>query len=827
MSTPATASVIVHGHFYQPPRENPWTDEVERQPSAAPAHDWNERITAECYCPNGWARRLDREGRIVSLINNYAGMSFDIGPTLFRWLDRKAPGTVRRIVEGDRDSVVRRGGHGNALAHPYVHAILPLAHSTDRVTLITWGIAEFKARFGRAPEGMWLPETGVDLSTLMLLHEYGIRYAVLAPWQATRVRPLEGERWRELGSNWIDPSHPYRCRLPHKGAIDLFFYDAGLSRAIAFEDLLQEPGRLAGRLTEVARNSPSRLHILCTDGESYGHHTRFGERAMAVVVAQATTSKEFSLTNFGAYLAHTPPTHEVVIREGSAWSCAHGLGRWKEDCGCSTGGQPGWRQRWRAPFREAIDGLRGDLHRLFAEQADRFFIDVWAARNDYITILLDRSDASIGAFFGTHARRPLSQQERATALQLLEMQRHALLMQSSDGWFFSDISDIEAAQNLKHAARALDLASAFRTAHIEARFLARLQAARSNVPAERDGRRIWESRVRPTRVDLTRPAAIYAIRSLAAHLPAPYRIYTFDLHRLVLERLPSINGMAVAGGVAVSSSLTLERKEFGFVLKWSDADGIDGYLFPWRGPDDLYRWQEICAGQTDGGSLSSDTQATPITLQALSSDECQEILMTLYREWEALRKRYDELAAHSRGLLRAFFDAGLAPPQALRAPAEFTLTRNLEEALQQWLSDGGAGLFRSLLLLADDARRLNLPQQQGVQDLLSRTFTIRLDRLRTHPDPDSLREVQEVLDLTDRLGYTIDQPESVVLMHELLIHDVAPLVERVVRTESTEECDLVSAILRLCDRFGLSTEGFRQRLHPIEERLAADPGLWP
>lgn len=827
MSTPSTVSLIIHGHFYQPPRENPWTDEVEQQPSAAPAHDWNQRITAECYAPNGWARLLDHEGRIVRLVNNYAGISFDIGPTLFRWLERKAPETLYQIIEGDRDSVARLDGHGNAIAHPYVHAILPLADPKDRATLVKWGIAEFRSRFGREPEGMWLPETGVDLATLELLSEHGIRYTVLAPWQTTRVRPLGGERWHELGSDWIDPSRPYTCRLPHGGSIDLFFYDAALSHAIAFDGLLQGSDRLAGRLAEVASSSPSRLHILCTDGESYGHHTRFGERALAVLLAKETAAHELVVTNFGAYLASAPPTHEVVIRDGSAWSCAHGLGRWKEDCGCSTGGQPGWRQGWRVPFRGAIDGLRDDLQHLFVEQAGRFFTDVWAARDGYIALILDRSGPSVEEFFEAHARRSLSLQDRAAALQLLEMQRHALLMQSSDGWFFSDISDIEAGQNLKHAARALELASVFVTVNLEAKFLARLQAAKSNIPSERDGRRIWEIRVRTARVGLARPVALYAMLSLVENLPEPYRLHSLDLHRLSLEHLPLMNGMMIIGGVEVCSSLTLEREEFGFVLKWSDASGMAGCLFPWKGEEDLQRWREAFEGQVKGVLLPTYTQATPISLKMLSLEERQEVLMALYRGWEVLRKRYDELAARTQGLLRAFFDGGLSPPKALRAPAEFTVARNLEESLRQWLSDGGTDLYRSLLVLADEAKRLGLPQQEHMQDLLSRAFGMRMRRLRERPDLDRLREVQEVVDLADRMGYTMDRLESIVLMYELLTHDVPPLIERVLQIESREECDLVSAVLRLGERFGFATGRLRQRLRPIEERLAADPDLWP
>ncbi|HZY31558.1 MAG TPA: DUF3536 domain-containing protein, partial [Candidatus Methylomirabilis sp.] len=557
MSPAAPASLIVHGHFYQPPRENPWTEEVEREASAAPYHDWNERIAAECYTPNGWARLLDGEERIVRLINNYAAISFDIGPTLFRWFERHTPETYRRIIQGDRESRSRHGGHGGALAHPYVHAILPLTDLRDRSTLVKWGIADFQRRFGRKSDGMWLPETAVDLATLQLLADHGIRFTILAPSQAVRFRPSGQGNWIEVGPEGIDPGRPYRCVLPGGGSMALFFYDSALSRAVAFEGLLQGPDHLAGRIMEASRPSPPRLHILCTDGESYGHHTPFGERALAALVARQGTSNDLPITNFGAYLEGHPPDHEVVIREGSAWSCAHGLGRWKEDCGCSTGSQPGWRQGWRVSLRAALDGLRGELHQIFEEHGDKYLTDAWGARDGYIDLILDRNPRTVEAFVMQHARRSLSTEERSAVLQLLEMQRHALLMQTSCGWFFDDISGIEPVQDLRHAARAIELASPFTTENIEARFLTELQSARSNLPIERDGRRIWEVHVRTARVPLTRLAALYAARSLVDELPDPCHVHAFTLHRLALERQPITGGTIVVGGVDVRSVLTL------------------------------------------------------------------------------------------------------------------------------------------------------------------------------------------------------------------------------------------------------------------------------
>ncbi len=829
MNPDPSTSLIVHGHFYQPPRENPWTEEVERQPSSAPCHDWNERIAAECYTPNGWARLLDSEGRIVTLVNNYAGMSFDVGPTLFRWLERHAPETYRRIIEADRESLGRCAGHGNALAHPYVHAILPLTDPLDRTTLVNWGIAEFRSRFGREPEGMWLPETAVDLATLQVLSDHGIRFTVLAPWQAIRLRSMGQEAWREIGPEGIDPGRPYRCRLAGGGTIDLFFYDAALSRAIAFEGLLQGSDRLVGRLVDASRNSEPRVYILCTDGESYGHHTRFGERALATLLAQEAVPGGLGVTNFGAYLQRHSPAHEVVVREGSAWSCAHGLGRWKEDCGCSTGGEEGWRQGWRVHLRAAIERLRDELRRLFTEQGERYFTDVWAARDSYIALILDRSIASVEAFFGEHSGRLLSLEERTAALQLLEMQRHALLMETSCGWFYADISGVEPVQNLRHAARAIELASAFGAADMEANFLAELQAAKSNLRAERNGRRIWEARVRTAGVGLARLAALYAARSVADELPDPYRVYAFDLHQLVLERCPIMGGTMVVGGVEVRSSLTLEREEIGFVLRWLDTDGMAGYLFPWRGEEDLQRWREGFEREVEGASPPDPPQqAVPITLKMFSSEERQEILMAFYRgQGDELHKGYDELASRTRWLLRAFFDEGLSPPEALRAPAEFILERELEAHLRKWLSDSGTEAHRALLTLADEAKRLDLRQKDRLQNLLSASFMTRIRQLRERPDLEGLRRVQEILDLADRIGCTPEGAEIVSLMDEILSHEVPPLIEQLLQTGSRDLYDLTSALLRLGERFGFATATLRQRLRPIEERLAADPSLWP
>jgi len=819
-------SLIIHGHFYQPPRENPWTEEVERQPPAGPYHDWNARIAAECYTPNGWARLLDGAGRIARLINNYAWISFDVGPTLFRWLDRGAPETAQRLLEADRDSRARLRDHGNALAHPYVHAILPLAEARDRRTLVRWGLAEFRFRFGRDAEGMWLPEAAVDRATLQVLAEHGIRFAILAPTQASHVRAIGDQAWREVGAGGIDPGRPYRYRLPDGGSIALFFYHQDLSRGIAFEGLLQSPERFADAVIGAFRQPSQPLLIVCTDGESYGHHTPGGERALATLIARQASGSEVAMTNFGAYLDTHPPTHEVLIREPSSWSCAHGVERWRSDCGCSAGGEPGWSQAWRRPLRSAIQELQQALSEVFEEAASRYLTDVWAARDDYIRVVLDRSPSSLETYFGQHARGPLSEVDRSAVLRLLEMQRHALTMETSCGWFFADISGIETVQNLRHAARAIDLASPFTTRRLEWQFVTALQAARSNIPLERDGRRIWEVHVRKARVDASRIATLYAARSLIDPQPDPCPLYAFVIRRLALERRPLAHGIQVGCGLNIESSLTLEREDVGVVARWSDASGFAGYVVPWQGEADLQRWHDALDARSE--PVAGYPQATRVSLAILAPEEREEILTGLYaargEEWH---KGYEELAARTRRLLTEFLNEGLPVPGPLKAPAQFLLARELEACFREWLSGSGVHAHRPLAALADDARRLGLTAPHRMRGAISEALAASMRRLRDRPDLETFRTMREILDLADRLGCALDEARLLPAMDDLMAHAVPSLVERALESMAREDYDLAAALLRLGERLGFATEGPRARLNPIEQRLAADPGLWP
>jgi alpha-amylase/alpha-mannosidase (GH57 family) len=474
--------VCVHGHFYQPPRENPWTGRVEREDSAAPFHDWNERINSECYAANAAA-------------GNFARMSFNFGPTLLCWLEREAAEVYASVLSADRESQSRFSGHGSAIAQGHSHVILPLANSRDKRTQVRWGIVDFQRRFGRQPEGLWLPETAVDSETLECLAEQGMRFTILAPRQLRAWRRIGEENWREVREGEADTRRPYRVTLPSGRGISIFFYDGALSNAVAFGELALGGESLARRLeSELPESALPQLLSVATDGETYGHHFQGGDRVLAEALTTMAAGGRTRLTNFGEFLEANPPDFEAEIVENTSWSCAHGVGRWREECGCATGEHPGWSQAWRAPLRQALDWLRDHLTARFEEAASALFRDPWAARDESLPVLSGGAPQEIEEFFRTQALRALSDDERRTAVSRLEMQRFAMLMFASCGWFFDDPAGLETRQLLRFAARAIELSGPGADS-LEEEFLSRLQTVASNDPAAGDGRQIYETSV--------------------------------------------------------------------------------------------------------------------------------------------------------------------------------------------------------------------------------------------------------------------------------------------------------------------------------------------
>ena len=552
--------VAIHGHFYQPPRESPWLERVEMQDSAAPYHDWNARVAAECYAPNTAARRVDAQNRILDVVDNFAALAFDVGPTLMAWLERERPDVYRAILEADRVSQVARG-HGNAIAQAYGHAILPLCSRRDKVTQVRWGLADFRRRFRREAAGMWLPETAADRETLDVLAEEGVRFTLLAPGQAAGVREPDGQ-WRP-GAQALDPRRAYRWEGGQGRALALFFYDGAISHAVAFDGLLRSGEAMATRLLAgFDEGAHPQLVQVATDGESYGHHHRFGEMALAAASARIEASGAASLTNHAAFLAAHPPTLEARVVEGSSWSCAHGIERWRRDCGCRAGRHHGWTQRWRRPLREALDWLRDSVDALYEARAGALVKDPWAARDAYVEVVLDRSPASVEAFLERHALRPLDAAGRVQALRCLELQRHRLLMYASCGWFFDEISGIETVQVLRYAARVLQLARALGgDARLEAELVRRLAAAPSNVPELQDGAGVWRRHVLPAVADLARVAAHYAIAGPSEGYGDPADVHAFRVERVRWARLALGEASLAVGRVRVTARLTTECEE--------------------------------------------------------------------------------------------------------------------------------------------------------------------------------------------------------------------------------------------------------------------------
>ncbi len=716
--------LVVHGHFYQPPRENPWIESVEVQDSAAPYHDWNARITAECYARNGASRIVNKENQILRIVNNYAQISFNFGPTLLSWLEENAAVTYRSILEADRISAERFSTHGSAMAQVYNHVIMPLASRRDKELQVRWGLADFERRFGRKPEGMWLAETAVDTETLEVLAAHGILFTVLAPSQCMAVRPLsaareestEGEEltataglpvgWVATPDASVDTRRPYRVRLTNGRSIAVFFYDGPRSRAIAFERLLNSGEgyalRMASGFSAERPREPELVHV-ATDGESYGHHHRFGEMGLSYALQYTEEHGLATLTNYGEFLARFPPREEARIAERTSWSCAHGVERWRSDCGCG-GGKPGWNQRWRGPLRAALDELRDALTNVAVPLGAELFKDWDRACDRYIEVILDRAPAD--AFLRSEQARPLNPAEEASAWKLLELLRHAQLMYTSCGWFFDDIAGIETVQIIAYAARALELAADLFGAAagaLETRFIERLGHAHSNVAAEGTGADIYRNRVKPLQVGLAEVAAHYAISSVFRDYPERARVLAFEIHRESAELYSSGRARLVWGAARVVSTLTHESERFFYaVFHFGDQNIAAGVK---RAPPD-----EAAAASLRKAMLAADLPAVVRrldrefgrlhTIHSLFTDEQRRTVAlildnTVARAEGNLIRLYNDHAS----LLHFLSEAKMPQPPALALAAGFAVNRMLRRALESEVPD--AAQVRDALALAE------------------------------------------------------------------------------------------------------------------------------
>ncbi len=792
MPTPAGAQVyvVVHGHFYQPPRENPWIEEIELEESAYPFPNWNARITRECYIPNTCARIRDDQLRILDIVNNFEYLNFNVGPTLISWLAAQAPVTYERLVAADAQSFFRLG-FGNAIAQAYNHIILPLANARDRQTEILWGLQDFRQRFGRPAEAMWLPETAVNLEVLRDLAAQGLKYVILSPWQARRVRPLRGGPWQDVSNGSIDTTQAYRCFVgPGTAAgrhpfIDIFFYDGQTAAELSFGDLLSDSNRflnhLGGKLRP-ERPGPQLLSV-ATDGETFGHHKAFGEMGLAYALSTLCPQRGWVVTNYRAFLELQPPRYEVEISlgpegKGSSWSCSHGVGRWEKDCGCQTGGGPGWQQKWRRPLRQAFDFLNDKLAQIFTQEGSRYLTDPWAARDDYIEVILNRSPASQAAFFQRHGTPGLTPADQVQALQLLEMQRHVLLMYTSCGWFFADLAGLETLQVMKYAARALQLGQRFIQEDLEEPFLAILAEARSNIPEMGNGRDLYLKKVKPAVITYPKLVNHFSITLLNDPERRPAAAIFHYRPELLQYEEKSQGGLELAcGRVRLTSGITQETHILGYATLF-----LGSYLYRTQVQEgqseadfaamvDLLFRTLTNSPENIATVMAEYFQGAYYSVHDMFKKEKREILrQSLQKVQEDTELELGRGFREVQPVLYTMAREGFVIPRVFNLAAFTTLRRTIREIVAAWQGqDPDRQLKRELAEVQEIAKTLNLHLQDDPIGLtLAALVERRLQALDTDFTLAQAKAALATLTLCQQLPVVVDLMESQNLFFYLM-----------------------------------------------------------
>ncbi|MEW6515618.1 MAG: DUF3536 domain-containing protein [candidate division FCPU426 bacterium] len=768
--------ICLHGHFYQPPRENPWLEEIEMQDTAYPYHDWNERISAECYAPNAAARILGPKDRIAEIVNNYSRISFNFGPTLLSWMEKKQPEVYQSILKADRLSQEQFSGHGSALAQVYNHLIMPLATRQDKETQVIWGLKDFQARFGRPAEGMWLSETAVDLETLEILAAHQVRFTILAAHQAKQVRKIGEKKWKDVSHSKIDPRMPYWCNLPSGQRIALFFYDGPVANDVAFGPLLKNGEQFAQRLMGLFSDSggpDAQLVNVATDGETYGHHHRYGDMALAYCLHYIESRNLARITIYGEHLEKHPPTYEVEVFEKTSWSCFHGVERWRNDCGCNSGLNPGFQQKWREPLRTALDELRDDLAYIYERTLAPLLPEPWQARNDYIDIILDRREERIDRFLAEHATRPLEYGEKVLALKLLEMERHSLLMYTSCGWFFDEISGIETLQVLQYAARAMQLAKEVAGVDLETAFLEHLRRAPSNIAKLQDGVGVWKKYIEPAVTDLYKVSAHYAVALLFEnHHRTAAEIYCYTAGWEIYDRVAQGEQKLLTGRLQVRSNITWESKAVVFALLHIG----DHNLVVGLGEDrDNKSFHEVCQALLEPFGRDDIPEVIRLfdhlfdgrnySLRHLFKDEQRKILNLIMRT--ALGEAetyYRAIYQHHYAIIQLLDKMNLPLPKILSTTIEFILNTDITRLLEEETVDIG-----QLRPLVEEMKRWNFKRDQKTLGYVaSQAVTRLLARLAQQPmDISLLEEAQEILGILRSLELELNLWQAQNLYHSI------------------------------------------------------------
>lgn len=680
--------ICIHGHFYQPPRENAWLEVIEVQDSAHPYHDWNERISAECYGPNSASRILNENGVITNIVNNYSRISFNFGATLLSWMEHNDRETYDGILEADKQSAGIFGGHGSALAQVYNHMIMPLATRRDKETQIIWGIRDFVHRFNRHPEGMWLAETAVDTESLELLAEHGIKFTVLAPRQAKAFRKAGEPAWTSAEKG-IDTRRPYLYTLPSGRSIVLFFYDGEVSQGVAFNGLLNDGRKLAEGLIARLDKQPTepQLSHIATDGETYGHHHKHGDMALAFCIDYIQQNTKVRLTNYGQFLSLHSPTHEVQIHEHSSWSCVHGVERWRNDCGCNTGGKPHWNQRWRKPLREALDWLRDELEKIFEREAGAVLKDPWHARNEYINVILRRNEETIKKYLRDHCSQAV---DAPQVLRLMEVQRNAMLMYTSCGWFFDEVSGIETTQIMQYACRAMQLVSQISEVNLELEFRKRLEQIPSNVPALVNASNIYTKFVLPSKINLQRVGMHYAVASIFEEDMESFPVFNYTTSNEIFIRKEAGEQKLVLGVTKVRSNVTRSEKKFAFAVIYMGKHNIIGNIsldmeeerFASMQARMIAAFEEARLGDVIG-LMQTYFGPEKYTIWQLFQDEKRKVFNFItYQSMLDLEDSLRRIYNRDYPLVMALANNGIPIPNAYKTSFEYILNADLLNAFQ-------------------------------------------------------------------------------------------------------------------------------------------------
>lgn len=683
--------VCIHGHFYQPPRDNPWLNTVEIQDSAYPFHDWNQRITSECYARNAASRILDDQNRIIDIVNNYGYISYNFGPTLLEWMEKESPEAYQVILNADKESQTRFSGHGSAIAQAYNHMIMPLANDRDKETQIIWGIKDFESRFERMPEGMWCGETAINTTTLELMAKHGIKFTILSPMQCKTIRRKGDLEWTDVSGGKVDSRRPYLCRLPSGNEINLFFYDGKVSQAIAFEHLLESGEQLADRLiSQISEHDTPELIHIATDGESYGHHHQYGEMALSYCLYKIEKSQKANVTIYGEYLEKFPPEYEAEVLENSSWSCSHGVERWKNNCGCNSNIHEGWNQQWRAPLRDSFDWIRDQLIPLYEKEMSVFVQDPWKLRDDYISVIRDRSEDHVTIFLTEHTGRKISQKQKVKMLKLLEMQFHAMLMYTSCGWFFDEVTGLESMQDILYAARALQLAKDITGTDYEEEFIRLLEKAPSNIATYGNAANAYKKFIQPAVTDLLRVGAHYAVSSLFTSYPELTSLYCYQVHSTAYELYQAGKYKLAVGRAHIRSSITWEEEEICFAVVHLGEHQLYGGVSEFRNDEAFQQMHEQMKKAFDEGNvqevlllMDKHYGTHHYSFWHLFRDDQKRIVnQVLDSTLLSVEGMFTQIYENNYPLMKAIYGLSMPLPKPFKLTADFIVNNRLKKILE-------------------------------------------------------------------------------------------------------------------------------------------------